>query len=73
MLLALVVNDARRGMHKTMKEWIAEAESLASHHNERMQKSHDQGNAEMAKIEAEQYMYWTRTAKRWSRGDWLLP
>jgi|GraSoi2013_115cm_1033766.scaffolds.fasta_scaffold85795_2 hypothetical protein len=36
-LLALVVNDARRDMHKTMKGWIAEAESRGSHHNELMQ------------------------------------
>jgi hypothetical protein len=44
-----------------------------SHHNERMQFSYDKGNAEMAKIEAEQHMYWTKTAKRWRFWDWLLP
>jgi hypothetical protein len=72
-LLALVVNDARRDMHKTMKGWIAEAQSRAADHNKRMNFYSDKGDTEMANMHGKNYNHWTKVAKRCRFWDWLLP
>jgi hypothetical protein len=49
------------------------AQARAADHNKYMNLYDDRGDAKMAKKEAENYIYWTKSAKWWSFWDWLLP
>ncbi|MGA9644256.1 MAG: hypothetical protein WBQ72_22860 [Terriglobales bacterium] len=72
-LSALIVNDWRRNMHKTIKGWTKDAEARAAEHNRDASLYRDRGNEEMTKMHIENYIHWTKSAKRCRMWDFLLP